>query len=135
MYYAHLRSIWLFENKGRGKFAVFPDNNDLIPYLNYVKMFYNFERDIQRTGGNGFDKEQNRAIFSIANGMHRTIPFILWGPPGTGKTVTIVECIRQLIEKDSKNRILVCTPSNTAADLIARRIYESGTVLEPSFKK
>lgn len=30
------------------------------------------------------------------------------------------------MEKDPANRILICTPSNMAADLIARRIYQMG---------
>lgn len=43
---------------------------------------------------------------------------LIHGPPGTGKTTTIVELICQLLKYEKK--ILVCTPSNTAVDLIAR---------------
>ena len=43
---------------------------------------------------------------------------ILNGPPGTGKTNTLIELIRQVCDHVSNHRVLVCTPSNSAADLI-----------------
>lgn len=42
--------------------------------------------------------------------------------PGTGKTVTIIEAIRQLLRQNPGARILACAPSNSAADLIAERL-------------
>ncbi|GJE90147.1 DEXXQ/H-box helicase domain-containing protein [Phanerochaete sordida] len=49
--------------------------------------------------------------------------FVLFGPPGTGKTVTIVEAILQLLSHAKKEaRILACAPSNSAADIIAERL-------------
>lgn len=42
--------------------------------------------------------------------------------PGTGKTVTIVEAIRQLLRQNPGARILACAPSNSAADLIAEKL-------------
>lgn len=47
--------------------------------------------------------------------------------PGTGKTVTIVEAIRQLIRINPSHRIVACAPSNSAADLIASRLIPIGT--------
>lgn len=47
--------------------------------------------------------------------------------PGTGKTVTIVEAIRQVLKKQPNARILACAPSNSAADIIAQRL----TMLSP----
>lgn len=35
---------------------------------------------------------------------------LIHGPPGTGKTYTVIEIIRQLIQQDKK--VLVCGPSN-----------------------
>ena len=46
--------------------------------------------------------------------------------PGTGKTVTIVEAIRQLVQTKPDTRILACAPSNSAADLIAERLSDLG---------
>lgn len=45
---------------------------------------------------------------------------------GTGKTVTIVEAIRQIIAKEPNARILACAPSNSAADTIAERLSALG---------
>src|ERR1700727_2724573 len=46
--------------------------------------------------------------------------------PGTGKTVTIVEAIRQLLGRDPNTRILACAPSNSAADQIAEKLSVIG---------
>ncbi|KAK9328376.1 P-loop containing nucleoside triphosphate hydrolase protein [Lipomyces starkeyi] len=45
---------------------------------------------------------------------------IIHGPPGTGKTYTIIEVIRQLVEKGG--RVLVCGPSNISVDTILERL-------------
>ena len=45
--------------------------------------------------------------------------------PGTGKTVTIVEAIKTLVELNPEHKILACAPSNAAADLIATRLVAS----------
>lgn len=45
---------------------------------------------------------------------------ILLGPPGTGKTTTLVEVIRQLVAR--KQRVIVCAASNIAVDNIVERL-------------
>lgn len=47
---------------------------------------------------------------------------VILGPPGTGKTTTLVELIRQLSEQGKK--VLVSAPSNTAVDTIGVRLAE-----------
>ncbi len=42
---------------------------------------------------------------------------VIHGPPGTGKTTTLIALIKALLEKEK--RILVCAPSNNAVDLLA----------------
>lgn len=49
---------------------------------------------------------------------------ILHGPPGTGKTTTLIEGIKALIAKDKK-QILVVAPSNTAVDLLSERLAQA----------
>jgi ATP-dependent RNA/DNA helicase IGHMBP2 len=45
---------------------------------------------------------------------------IIHGPPGTGKTTTVVELILQAIERGE--RVLACGPSNTAVDNMLSRL-------------
>jgi ATP-dependent RNA/DNA helicase IGHMBP2 len=45
---------------------------------------------------------------------------LLHGPPGTGKTTTIIEIILQEVKRGSK--ILACAASNIAVDNIVERL-------------
>ena len=49
---------------------------------------------------------------------------IIHGPPGTGKTTTIAEVIRQLVARGE--RVLACAPSNTGVDNLLERLLQSG---------
>lgn len=49
---------------------------------------------------------------------------IVHGPPGTGKTTTIVHAIKLLCE--SEKNVLVTAPSNAAVDLLAERLSNKG---------
>lgn len=49
---------------------------------------------------------------------------IIHGPPGTGKTTTVVEVIRQLVARGE--RVLACAPSNTAVDNLLERLLACG---------
>ena len=49
---------------------------------------------------------------------------IIHGPPGTGKTTTLVNLIQLLATKEKK--ILVTAPSNNAVDLLARQLSHAG---------
>jgi ATP-dependent RNA/DNA helicase IGHMBP2 len=50
---------------------------------------------------------------------------VVHGPPGTGKTTTLVQAIKALIKNDSK-QILVVAPSNTAVDLLSEKLAGEG---------
>ena len=49
---------------------------------------------------------------------------IIHGPPGTGKTTTLVQCILHTLHRE--NQVLVCAPSNTAVDLLVEKISDHG---------
>lgn len=50
---------------------------------------------------------------------------IVHGPPGTGKTTTLVEAIKALIRQDNQ-KLLVVAPSNTAVDLLSEKLHQQG---------
>uniref|UniRef100_A0A5F8GIG6 RNA helicase Mov10l1 n=1 Tax=Monodelphis domestica TaxID=13616 RepID=A0A5F8GIG6_MONDO len=76
------------------------------------------------------NEKQKLAVRRILSGDCRPIPYILFGPPGTGKTVTIIEAVLQIHSTLPDSRILVCAPSNSATDLVCMRLHES-KVLAP----
>ncbi|XP_034476132.1 putative helicase mov-10-B.1 [Drosophila innubila] len=68
--------------------------------------------------------EQLQAVKQILAGPSTLAPYIVFGPPGTGKTTTIVEAILQLYSPSSNKRIIVTAGSNSACDTIGLRICE-----------
>lgn len=68
---------------------------------------------------------QNRAV---ENALNATDVALIHGPPGTGKTTTLVQLIKHTL--DHEKQVLVCAPSNTAVDLLTSKLAEKGlTVL------
>ncbi|KAM7082413.1 LOW QUALITY PROTEIN: helicase MOV-10 [Ciconia maguari] len=77
-----------------------------------------FDRKLQA------NEEQCRAVTHIVTGMSRPAPYLIFGPPGTGKTVTVVEAIKQVWTCFKDAQILACAPSNSAADLLCQRLIK-----------
>jgi len=50
---------------------------------------------------------------------------VVHGPPGTGKTTTLVQAIKALIAQNHE-QILVVAPSNTAVDLLSEKLFAEG---------
>jgi superfamily I DNA and/or RNA helicase len=70
------------------------------------------------------NESQQQAVTAINGNGQITI---VHGPPGTGKTTTLIEAIVQLIKNDEK--ILVSAPSNTAVDNICKGLLQQGIKL------
>lgn len=49
---------------------------------------------------------------------------LIHGPPGTGKTTTLVQAVKVLSQRE--HTVLVCAPSNTAVDLLTERLANEG---------
>ncbi len=68
-----------------------------------------------------FNKSLNAAQQNAVGACMQTDDIvIIHGPPGTGKTTTLVELVQQLVQTGKK--VLVSAPSNTAVDNIAMRL-------------
>lgn len=67
--------------------------------------------------------EQRLAVKGILNGQHAPLPYLVFGPPGTGKTRTIIGAIEQIVRFSAK-RVLVCAMSNAACDEITERLLK-----------
>lgn len=66
------------------------------------------------------ESQRNAIEHSLAHNFS-----IIQGPPGTGKTGTSTVLVYNLV-RELKKTVLVCAPSNVAADNIACRMKESG---------
>jgi len=65
---------------------------------------------------------QNSAVQEV---LATTDIALLHGPPGTGKTTTLIKAIAALLKSNNK-QILVVAPSNTAVDLLTERLDAAG---------
>ncbi|MFT6747209.1 MAG: ATP-dependent RNA/DNA helicase IGHMBP2 [Glaciecola sp.] len=66
------------------------------------------------------NKRQNEALQHV---LQAEDVAIVHGPPGTGKTTTIIESIKEVLKSESQ--VLVCAPSNAAVDLLVSKLSNS----------
>ena len=95
------------------KNTVFPDN---IPHLPDIRCFNQL---VER------NEKQLSAVKNILAGSSGQCPYIVFGPPGTGKTVTSATIIYQLVKLHG-GPVLVCAPSNTAVDQLCEKVDKTG---------
>jgi superfamily I DNA and/or RNA helicase len=69
----------------------------------------------------GLNRSQTEAVRTILAAEDIAI---VHGPPGTGKTTTLVQAIRHTLMHEKQ--VLVCSPSNTAVDLLTERLVRQG---------
>ncbi|XP_075415581.1 helicase MOV-10 [Tenrec ecaudatus] len=95
---------------------LFPEAAREIPLLSSDVQLKLYDRNLES------NPEQLQALKHILVGTTRPAPYIIFGPPGTGKTVTLVEAIKQVVKHLPKSHILACAPSNSGADLLCQRL-------------
>lgn len=127
---------WLYDGK-LGIQLLF-DESSYLEMENGLKILINTpdERSLELTDillGNGkarfrdrpemklpeLNESQNLALHKIMTAHDIAI---VHGPPGTGKTTTIVQAIVQTLKTETQ--VLVCAPSNASVDLLAEKIGE-----------
>ena len=81
-----------------------------------------FQETIPEVKCTGLNVTQQAALNKIIASNELAI---VHGPPGTGKTTTLVQAIKALIKLDGK-QILVVAPSNTAVDLLSEKLSDEG---------
>lgn len=64
---------------------------------------------------------QDEAVNKVLNARETAI---IHGPPGTGKTTTLVEAIYETLHRESQ--VMVCAQSNTAVDWICEKLVDRG---------
>jgi superfamily I DNA and/or RNA helicase len=69
----------------------------------------------------GLNESQRRAVQHALSARDLAV---VHGPPGTGKTTTVVELIRQAVRRGDK--VLVCAPSNLGVDNVLERLLAWG---------
>lgn len=74
---------------------------------------------IERKIGN--NPEQAKCVENILRKSSYPAPFLLHGPPRSGKTQVIIEAVCQ-IYKLTNSQVLICAPSNAATDVITERL-------------
>lgn len=99
----------------------------LFPTLGDSKMQENLHAGHFRQ--NFFDQvlnwEQKKAVEAVCEGKYGKLPYLISGPPGTGKTKTIIETALQLLKNTSAHgHILMCAPSDPAADTLVQRLRQ-----------
>ena len=81
-----------------------------------------FHAEAGRYVSNHLNPSQQTAVDKILSAGELAI---VHGPPGTGKTTTLVQAIKALIRLEG-GPILVTAPSNTAVDLLTEKLSDEG---------
>ena len=95
-------------------------HDDRSPPLPSTDIGYNFHSDL--------NKSQNAAVHASLQGPLTCI----WGPPGTGKTHTIVTLCQEALARGSNERLLVTAPTHNAVDNVMRQYIKRQALIEAS---
>lgn len=81
-----------------------------------------FKQNTNHYLGKNLNESQSNAVDKILSANELAI---VHGPPGTGKTTTLIQAIKALIKQENQ-KILVVAPSNTAVDLLSEKLSAEG---------
>jgi ATP-dependent RNA/DNA helicase IGHMBP2 len=84
------------------------------------KASFNYDREAFST--TSLNVQQQFAVNKILCASELAI---VHGPPGTGKTTTLIQAIQAMVKQD-RQQILVVAPSNTAVDLLCEKLAAVG---------
>ena len=106
--------------QGRGRIAQFRELliHDKEPQFFPIKNLQSIEASLAKSPLNASQRE------AIIHALGANDLAIIHGPPGTGKTTTVAELIRQAVAKGQ--RVLACAPSNTGVDNLLEKLVELG---------
>jgi hypothetical protein len=122
---------WLFPN--------IQDVSENLPSNDYEFRRHSRRKDVESAVEAPLNEQQHLAIKRVV-GSQRSIPYLIVGPPGTGryryslgcvasalihntgKTKTMVELVLQILAHHEDAHILVTAPSNPAADTLLLRL-------------
>ena len=119
--------------KGQTVLAILANPNDLRGInlkteIKRIELRFSRSLDLLRKLLNSFKKlghDKNWLDeYNIKDNLTDNIQFI-FGPPGTGKTTTIVNRVIEIMQNDAQAKILILTPTNKAADVVAHKIFSN----------
>uniref|UniRef100_A0A8C7DSX0 RNA helicase n=1 Tax=Naja naja TaxID=35670 RepID=A0A8C7DSX0_NAJNA len=97
----------------------------LFPCFSYKKSLLSADQELCLYNPNlNNNAEQKEAVRQVVAGTSRPAPYLIFGPPGTGKTVTMVEAIKQVLRCIEGAHVLACAPSNSASDLLCQHLMK-----------
>ncbi|XP_070570218.1 3'-5' exoribonuclease HELZ2-like [Ptychodera flava] len=94
-------------------------------FPHFRRMEEEIKQKLKKVPGLKMNSNQLKAVTSITgkNGDIKK-PLIIYGPFGTGKTYTMAMSIKQLVTKQPDAKVLLCTISNSAADLYITEYFD-----------
>ena len=82
--------------------------------------------EVERFFDSNLDYNQKDAAIKTMSLASGSEILLIQGPPGTGKTTTIVEIVKQLLDRHRHWKILIASQSNQAVDNVLEKIYQTG---------
>ena len=92
--------------------------------LDFTSELAHINESLPYTAHSSLNSSQNSALEAAM----RSPLTLLWGPPGTGKTHTIVVILMQLLAALPGKRLLVAAPTHNAVDNILQKLLKEGGI-------